>query len=97
MSKKPIFEIITDCLDSLDVPDGETTSLGKDFSLPQEATNGMKFADGAWDGISIYHMGSPEITDEDIAEIGNAVVLAASGDYKKADKAFEEVCNRVSA
>lgn len=95
MSKKAIFEIITDYLDSLDIIDGETISLGKDFSLPQEATDGMKFADGAWDGISIYHMGSPEITDEDIIEIGNAVVLAASGDYKKADKAFEEVCNRI--
>ena len=40
-------------------------------------------------------MGSYEITDEDIEEIGNAVTLAASGDYGKADQAFEEVCNRI--
>ena len=95
MNKKAIYKIITDHLDSLNIPNGETISLGKDFSLPKEASDGMKFVDGAWDGISIYHMGSYEITDEDIEEIGNAVTLAASGDYGKADKAFEEVCNRI--
>ncbi len=95
MSKKAIYEVITEYLDSLNIPDGEIVSLGKDFRLPKEATDGMKFADGAWDGISIYHMGSLKITDEDIAEIGNAVILAASGDYSKADTAFEKVCNRI--
>ncbi len=65
MNKKPVFEIIADYLDSLSIPDGEVVSLGRDFSLPQEETDGMKFADGAWDGISIYHMGAPEITEED--------------------------------
>ncbi len=95
MNKKPVFEIITDYLDSLSIPDGEVVSLGKDFSLPQEETDGMKFADGAWDGISIYHMGAPEITEEDINEIGNAVKLVSAGAYDKADAAFEAVCNRI--
>ena len=95
MNKKAIYKIITEHLDSLNIPNGETISLGKDFSLPKEASDGMKFVDGAWDGISIYHMGSYEITGEDIEEIGNAVTLATSGDYGKADKAFEEVCNRI--
>ncbi len=53
MSKKAIYEVITEYLDSLNIPDGEIVSLGKDFRLPKEATDGMKFADGAWDGISI--------------------------------------------
>ena len=41
MNKKAIYKIITDHLDSLNIPNGETISLGKDFSLPKEATDGM--------------------------------------------------------
>ena len=73
MSKKAIFEIITEHIDTLDIADGEIISLGNDFHLPQEEKDGMKFVDGAWDGISIYHMGTPEITDADYLYILTAV------------------------
>ncbi len=95
MSKKAIFEIITEHIDTLDIADGEIISLGNDFHLPQEEKDGMKFADGAWDGISIYHMGTPEITDADLEEIENAVRIASDGNNDAADAAFRAVCNRI--
>lgn len=44
---------------------GDNECLPDDFNLPSEEIEGLTFADGAMDGISIYHMGNPELSDED--------------------------------
>lgn len=95
MERKPIYEYITDYLNSQAVENGEIHALGKDFHLPKEKTNGLAFADGAMDGISIYHMGAPKITEKDMEEIAAGIRLAADGEYGKADEAFASFCNRI--
>ncbi len=51
--------------------------LPKTFSLPDETSgNGMRFADGALDGISIYHMGHTPLSDEEKARLGELMTLA---------------------
>lgn len=88
MGNKSIYEMIVENLKE----DKET--LKKEFRLPSEDNKGISFAEGAMDGISIYHMGMPQIGDEDIAVIGNAITIAGSGDFEKADAAFKDFCNK---
>lgn len=95
MNKKSIYEIIIDYLESLDLPEDDILTLGEGFKLPQEKTDGLSFVDGAMDGITVYHMGSPEITEEDMKELGDALSIASVGVYEKADIAFEKLCKRI--
>ena len=94
MNKKPIFEIIADRLRKTEFKDDDIITLGKDFSLPNDE-EGLKYIDGAKDGICAYHMGAAEITKKDIEEINTVITLANTGDYDRADSVLEKLCERI--
>ncbi|GMO03933.1 hypothetical protein LSA36186_21830 [Lachnoanaerobaculum sp. JCM 36186] len=94
MNKKPIFEIIADRLRQTEFKDDDIITLGKDFSLPNDE-EGLKYIDGAKDGICVYHMGAADITQKDIEEINTVITLANTGDYDQADSVFEKLCERI--
>ena len=75
-NKKSILEVITD-----NIKDGE---LPDTFSLPkkEDETGAVRFADGAMDGINIYHMAPSEITAEQMRIVADAFKLI--GDTPKA-------------
>lgn len=65
--KKSLYDIIKE-----NVKDGE---LPGTFSLPKEDDddpNKVSWADGAMDGVSIFHMGQPDVSDEQIKIIADA-------------------------
>lgn len=83
-----LFDYITNNTDS----EGR---LPKTFSLPEEGDGtGLRFADGALDGISIYHMGHTPLTDEEKARLGELMTLAANGGENKAEDGFAEFCSK---
>lgn len=94
MNKKPIFEIIADRLRKTEFKDDDIITLGKDFSLPNDE-EGLKYIDGAKDGICAYHMGAAEITKKDIEEINTVITLANTGNYDQADSVLEKLCERI--
>ena len=94
MKKKPIFEIIADRLRQTEFKDDDIITLGKDFSLPSDE-KGLRYVDGAKDGICAYHMGAAEITKKDIEEINKVITLANKGDYDQADSVLEKLCERI--
>ena len=94
MNKKPIFEIIADRLRQTEFKDDDIITLGKDFSLPSDE-KGLRYVDGAKDGICAYHMGAAEITKKDIEEIDKVITLANKGDYGQADSVLEKLCERI--
>lgn len=94
MNKKPIFEIIADRLRQTEFKDDDIITLGKDFSLPNDE-EGLKYIDGAKDGICVYHMGAAEITQKDIEEINTVITFANTGDYDQADSVLEKLCERI--
>ena len=94
MKKKPIFEIIADRLRQTEFKDDNIITLGKDFSLPSDE-KGLRYVDGAKDGICVYHMGAAEITQKDIEEINTVITLANTGDYDQADSVLEKLCERI--
>nr|WP_314100075.1 hypothetical protein [uncultured Lachnoanaerobaculum sp.] len=94
MNKKPIFEIIADRLRQTEFKDDDIITLGKDFSLPSDE-KGLRYVDGAKDGICAYHMGAAEITKKDIEEINKVITFANTGDYDQADSVLEKLCERI--
>ena len=73
--------------------------LPEGFSLPEitDSENRLKWVDGAYDGVSVYHMGFQEPGD-DIAPLTAAALSAASeGDTDKADKLFCELGRKARA
>ena len=62
-------------------------TLPRDFSLPrpapEDAENKLRFADGAFDGIALYHM-QPD--KRDITSLTEIVGLLHAGSYEKADE-----------
>ena len=81
--EKPIYELISE-----NIKDGV---LAEGFSLPEEADSApVKFAPGAFDGISIYHMGLDELDDEGRAELGKALESASTGKRDETDAMFFE-------
>ena len=94
MNKKPIFEIIADRLRQNEFKDDDIITLGKDFSLPSDE-KGLRYVDGAKDGICAYHMGAADITKKDIEEINKVITLANKGDYGQADSVLEKLCERI--
>ncbi len=77
-----LFEYISSA-----VIDGE---LPEDFTLPvlSEDDSQIVWADGALDGVGIYHMGFSEISDESYALMADAVQAADRKDFNKADELF---------
>lgn len=67
------------------------TGVLSDFSLPPDERSPVPFADGAYDGIALYHMGTPEITDETRELMAKAVQTAANGDTENAERLFTEL------
>ena len=65
MNNIPLIELIENNLLNGELPDS--------FSLPKDDDpNKVKWADGAFDGVSMYHMGRPEITDEHMKIVADA-------------------------
>ena len=60
-NNKAIIEYIREAL-----VDGE---LPEDFSLPKEDEGGLVFAEGAMDGIYLYHMLPQELTKDNYGEL----------------------------
>ena len=80
---KSLYDLISDS-----IVDGE---LPRDFSLPSDDTNGLKFVDGAMDGIGIFHMAGAGADENVKNKMGEALRAAAAGDYKKAEALFTEL------
>ncbi|MBR6149084.1 MAG: hypothetical protein IKQ44_12125 [Lachnospiraceae bacterium] len=67
--------------------------LPKSFSLPDDTEEGKpRFADGAMDGIMIYHMGHTPLTDEEKNELLSLLKLAAEGKFDEAEGGFTLFC-----
>lgn len=73
--------------------------LPRDFSLPDDSAgeSGIKWADGAQDGVSIYHMGTPEISKDVMMLISDAVRAADMKDYDLADQLFRMLGRHIRA
>lgn len=75
--------------------------LPKDFRLPQlmEEKNEIswRWADGALDGATIYHVRLPAPTDESLVLMEKAVRTAADRKYDTADEYFTELGKKLSA
>ena len=81
--ERSIYELISE-----NIQDGV---LAEDFSLPEEADSApVKFAPGAFDGISIYHMGLDELDDAGRTELGAALQSASTGKRDETDALFFE-------
>ena len=70
-----IYELIKSSIQS----DG---SLPKDFSLPQEETDGISWADGAMDGVFLYHTARNEDSVEPLKDI---IFQISEGKFEEAD------------
>ena len=77
-----IFDII-----SSSIVNGQ---LPEDFSLPKN-NDELVFADGAKDGIYLYHMQPQEINDKDYETMVEAVIAASDHNYEQADRLFLEL------
>ena len=82
--EQPIYKQICD-----NVKDG---ILRTDFSFKENETDdaSLKWAMGALDGMSIYHMPSNDMDDTDIEEMAKALKSATSDDFEKTDELFYE-------
>jgi hypothetical protein len=77
------------------VCDGE---LPGQFSLPDEKPdNQISWADGAWDGVNIYHMGFSRVEEESQALMIKAVHAAAARNMEEADRLFCDLGQKSSA
>ncbi len=77
-AKRPIYEHIMSS-----VVDGK---LPVDFSLVEydESDFKIRMADGAMDGISVYHMSRPTLPEDIVGTIAQALEAACAGDYETA-------------
>ena len=55
--------------------------LPEDFALPQEEENGIPWADGAMDGVFLYHT---DTNEENIETLKNIVFQISKGKFKEA-------------
>lgn len=72
-------------------------TLPRNFSLPDIPDSKIRFADGAMDGIGIYHMGAPEITDEIREGIKAAVDACSQRNVERAEELFLALSGKISA
>ena len=76
----------------------ENGTLKKGFSLPSpQQENLPRFADGAMDGILIYHTKPYETEEADFELIGQALAAAGEGDRETTDRLFAELGAKVPA
>ena len=73
--------------------------LPRDFSLPKETDNDEEiiWADGAMDGVAVYHMGYSDLDDEDKSLMIEALKYVSDGNYEKADELFIILTSRKHA
>lgn len=73
--------------------------LPEDFSLPSltDDETELKWADGAHDGVTMYHMAIPEISKDDRTLISDAVRAASKRDYDLADSLFRMLGKHLQA
>ena len=65
--------------------------LPSDFSLPTDKDDKLaRFADGALDGITIYHMGITPLSEEEKDKLGKLITLASNGEFNEAEEGFTE-------
>jgi len=62
--------------------------LPEDFKLPPKDPNGVPWADGALDGVSIYHLVENE---EDIEPLKNIVFQISEGKFEEAQNNLENL------
>ena len=88
MKTKSIYEIIKESIVDNELP--------RYFSLPRDSKEEIMFADGAQDGIYIYHMFPEEISDEDYNTMSKALLEASNRNFDSADRLFIELSKNVS-
>ena len=84
MGRQSIYEYMAEQMQGDAMPEG--------FSLPAEAegeAGGLRWADGAADGVYIYHMQHSPLEAGEMQEAIEAVRLASGYDVENADRAFE--------
>ncbi|MBQ8316957.1 MAG: hypothetical protein IJX85_01315 [Lachnospiraceae bacterium] len=80
---KALYDIISEA-----IVDGE---LPEDFHLPETTIDGnISWADGAMDGVGVYHMGTRPIGELQLLLVGNAMDAAGAGDFEKAEHCLRE-------
>ena len=63
------------------------------FRLPERTKeDGIAFADGAMDGIIMYHMGHSPLTDKEKKELGKLLDLAGKGAEEEAEEGLQRFC-----
>ena len=68
--------------------------LPRDFSLPKPTNQELPFADGAMDGIFMFHMEHTPMTEDDRTQMVKAVDCMNRADYKASDEELMEVCKK---
>ena len=66
----------------------ECGKLPEDFALPQEEDNGILWADGAMDGVFLYHTA---INEENIETLKNIVFQISEGKFKEAQNNLDHL------
>jgi len=79
--KQAIYELIENAVSA-----GNT--LPEDFSLPQEPDGGITWADGAMDGVYLYHTAHEEPSKEQLQLMAEAVWAVSLGSDERADELF---------
>ena len=80
---RSLFEYISENV----TPEG---TLPKDFSLPEEKqAAGIRFADGALDGIYIYHTQHEQLPADAFEQLGKLITMAASDRQAEAEEGFK--------
>ena len=96
LSDNSLMDVIVNA--SVSDKDGKDRSLSEGFRLPAiEDEKLAKFADGAIDGIFIYHTEHQSISDEARAVMVKAMKAIGKGDREDAKKLFEELGTKARA
>lgn len=73
----------------------ENDALPDDFSLPQEVMQGqLRFADGALDGMTMYHMMGADLNEAEKAKMCELIRLISDGEMPQADALLEEFAGK---
>ena len=89
MAKRSLYEYIESSLVNGELP--------SDFSLPYENEDGVVWADGAMDGVMIYHMTPSELSEENQILMEKAVKAASAHEFDTADELFSQIKDNVRA
>ena len=90
-TKRSLYRCISEAVIDGRLPQG--------FSLPKEADdkNKISWADGAKDGVGMYHFGIPTMKDEDRDLMIQAVMASGEGRKEEAEAAFSDLGKKSQA